>query len=133
MSDRIPSTWDGSKRWNGKRNPVMLVNTVLARKTAVQISNRFEANNPNTTTNPEKIPIKLNTTCTKVNVVIPKIMLAILPFYHSFPRRARREVLDAVPRRHPSKVAVRKQFRYLAATAFRVSELRASASFCEAS
>jgi len=34
---------------------------------------------PNTTTNPEKIPIKLNTTCTNVNVVIPKIMIFPLP------------------------------------------------------
>src|ERR1700686_3945525 len=89
MSDRIPSTWDGSKRWNGKRNPVMLVNTVLARKTAVQPSNRFEANNPNTTTKPEKIPIKLNTTCTKVNVVIPKIMMGILSEMICYCRTAR--------------------------------------------
>ncbi len=58
---------------NGKSNPVTLVATVLARKTAVQMSSRFAAISPNTTTNPEKILTKLNTTCTKVNVVIPKI------------------------------------------------------------
>ena len=55
-----------------------LVNTVLARKTAFQLSSRLEANNPNTTTNPDKIPIKLYTTCARVNVVIPKIMIGVL-------------------------------------------------------
>ena len=36
--ERIPTTWDG-KRWvNGKRNPVALVITVNIRKIAVQAS-----------------------------------------------------------------------------------------------
>src|SRR6266853_6378465 len=47
------------------------------RSPAVQPSSRFPKSSANTTTNPEKIPIKLSTTCTKVNVVIPKIMMPI--------------------------------------------------------
>ena len=73
----MPTPCDGKKRWNGKRNPVTLVATVLTRKSAVQPSSRFQASSPNTTTNPEKIPIKLSTTCTKVNVVMPKIMMPV--------------------------------------------------------
>ena len=76
----MPTAWDGKKRSNGKRNPVTLVAIVLIRKTAVQISSRFAVSSPNTTTNPEKIPIKLNTTWTIVNVVIPKIMMRTFPF-----------------------------------------------------
>src|SRR5712692_3403657 len=34
----MPTPWDGMKRWNGNRNPVTLVATVLTRKIAVQPS-----------------------------------------------------------------------------------------------
>src|SRR6202051_3641186 len=78
MSDSMPSTWEGNNLWKGKKNPVTLVSAVLVRKMAVQPSKRFEANSPNTTTKPEKIPIKLNATCAKVKVVIPKIMIGHL-------------------------------------------------------
>src|SRR3981189_2479928 len=70
----MPTPCDGKKRWNGNRNPATLVATVVTKKTAVQPSRRFAANSPNRTINPEKIPIRLNTTCTKVKVVIPKII-----------------------------------------------------------
>src|SRR5882724_2612311 len=73
-SDTMPTPCDGKNLWNGKRNPVTLVSTVVTRNSAVQPSSRFPPSNPNTTTTPDKIPIKLSTTCTKVNVVIPKIM-----------------------------------------------------------
>src|SRR5712691_11883898 len=76
-SDRMPAPCDAKKRWSGKRNAVTLVVTVLTRKSAVQPSSRFPTSSPNTTTNPEKIPIKLSTTCTKVNVVMPKIMMPV--------------------------------------------------------
>jgi hypothetical protein len=69
----MPTPGDGKKRWNGKRDPVTLVATVLARKSAVQRSSRFALSSPNTTTNPEPIPTKLSTTCTKVNVVIAAV------------------------------------------------------------
>ena len=69
----MPTPCDGKNLWNGKRNPVTLVSTVVNRNSAVQPSSRFAASSPNTTTNPERIPVKLNTTCTNVNVVIPKI------------------------------------------------------------
>jgi hypothetical protein len=65
-------------QWNGKRKPVTLVRTVVVRKSAVQPSSFSAVNIPNTTTNPEKIPIKLNTTCTNVSGVMPKIMMRIL-------------------------------------------------------
>src|SRR5258706_3534285 len=68
--------WDGKNPWYGKKNPVTLVRTVVARTTAVQPSSGFAASSPNITMNPEKIPIKLNRMCTKVNGVNPKIMVA---------------------------------------------------------
>ncbi len=71
----MPSTWDGMNRSAGKRNPVALVKTVLARKIAVQASSRFPVRNPYTTTSPEPMPTRLMTTWTKVNNVIPKIMI----------------------------------------------------------
>jgi hypothetical protein len=40
----------------GKPNPVKLVATVLARKSAVQPSSLRAVRRPNTTTNPERIP-----------------------------------------------------------------------------
>ena len=58
-------------------SPVTLVAAVVIRNTAVQLSSRFSVNSPNTTTNPEKIPIKLNTTCTKVKVIMSKIIVHI--------------------------------------------------------
>jgi hypothetical protein len=92
MSDTIPTPWDGKNLWNGKRNPVTLASTVVTRNNAVQPSSRFPPSSPSTTTNPDKIPIKLNVTCTKVNVVIPKIMmLPPLPFRKSFDDPTERE------------------------------------------
>jgi hypothetical protein len=77
----IPNASAGVNPLNGKKNPVTLVAAVVIRNIAVQLSSRFSANSPNTTTNPEKIPIKLNTTCTKVKVVIPKIMMHLPSFW----------------------------------------------------
>src|SRR5712671_4361207 len=42
----------------------------------------LEVRSPNITTNPAKIPSKLNKTCTKVKIVMPKIMSA--PFQKKF-------------------------------------------------
>jgi hypothetical protein len=58
----------GSRRSNGKPNPVTLVATVLARNKAVQPLSRFLVSSPYMTTNPEPIPTKLTRMCTKVNV-----------------------------------------------------------------
>src|SRR5579864_5438732 len=71
-----PTTWDARRPRNGKRNPVTLVNTVLVRKVAVQPSSRFAVKNPYTTIRPEAIPIKLIATCTKVNIVSPRLMVS---------------------------------------------------------
>ena len=56
----MPTAWEGKNLWNGNRNPVTLVKTVVARKSAVQPSRRFAVRNPPTTTNPERIPPELN-------------------------------------------------------------------------
>src|SRR5258708_5590323 len=68
----MPTTCDGKSLWKGNRNPVKLVDTVVARNSAVQPLSCFAAISPNTTTNPDPIPTRLNTTCTKVNMVILK-------------------------------------------------------------
>jgi hypothetical protein len=54
-------------------NPVTLVATVVARKSAFQPFQPFAVSSPNTTTNPETIPTKLNKTCMRVRMVMPKI------------------------------------------------------------
>src|SRR6266852_6444801 len=73
-----PTPYDGLNPSKGKKNPVTLVNTVVTRKSAVQPSSLFAASSPNTTTKPDKIPTKLIATWTKVNVVIPRIMVRLL-------------------------------------------------------
>jgi len=60
--ETMPTACEGKNLWNGKRNPVMLVKTVVDKKSAVQLSRRFAVRNPATTTNPARIPIKLNRT-----------------------------------------------------------------------
>jgi hypothetical protein len=70
----IPIAWDGKKRWKGNKKPVTLVATVVQIKTAVQPGSCFEVSSPKSTTNPAKIPIRLNKTCTNVKYVMPKIM-----------------------------------------------------------
>src|SRR5216684_906333 len=63
------TAYDGIKCWNGKRNPVTHVATVIASKRTVQPSSRFPLSKPIMTTKPEKIPSKLITTCKRVNIV----------------------------------------------------------------
>ena len=58
-------------------NPVTLVGTVLARKSAVQPSSHCEAISPHMTSNHDQIPTKLNITCTRVNVVVPKLPIRV--------------------------------------------------------
>src|SRR3954470_24121461 len=71
-----PKICDGRILGVGKKKPVRLVSTVVARKSAVQASDLFAFNRPNKTTKPDTIPIRLITTCTSVNVGVdrPKIM-----------------------------------------------------------
>src|ERR1700687_1561131 len=76
-SDMTPTTWDGNNLWNGNMNPVTLVATVVTRKSDVQPSSLLPAISPDNTTNPDKIPARLITTWTKVNVVIPRIMMCL--------------------------------------------------------
>src|ERR1700682_4056219 len=97
----MPTLWDG-RRWSkGKPNPVTLVATVVARKRTVHTSNRFPATRPNITTRPAKIPTRLNTTCTRVNVEVdrPQIMM----FLRSIrPMLCRADSEGAIPpSRHP--------------------------------
>jgi hypothetical protein len=60
----------------GKKNAVTLVNTVVARKRAVQPSSLVARTMPWSTMTPETIPIRLKATCTEVNADVdsPKIM-----------------------------------------------------------
>ena len=61
----------------GKKNPVTLVRTVVARKMAVQPSSFLPPSMP---TSPATIPIRLMMTCSVVNVDndMPKIMTRVL-------------------------------------------------------
>src|SRR5262245_29878919 len=74
----MPTPWAGVNCLNGKKNPVTLVATVVARKSAVQPSSRFPLSSPNMTTNPEPIPNRLITTCMKVSVWRLKIIICVL-------------------------------------------------------
>jgi hypothetical protein len=60
----------------GKKKPVTLVSTVVARKIAVQPLSGLEPSMPMTTMAPAKIPIRLKMTWNRVNVDIdiPRIM-----------------------------------------------------------
>src|SRR5262249_2207917 len=49
-------------------NPVTLVSTVVARKTAVHLGSRLEPNIATSTTMPAAMPIRLKIVCTTVNV-----------------------------------------------------------------
>src|SRR5262245_7054338 len=66
----------------GNRNPVKLVNSVLARKTAVQRSRGLAFNMPQMTTNPVARPTRLRATCTKSSMVVvpsdPNLPMAYL-------------------------------------------------------
>src|SRR5207245_7565083 len=75
-----PTTCEGNRCSNGKRNPVRLVRTVVTRKIAVQPARRFPVSSPYRTMNPEPIPTRLINTCNRVNVdiVIPRIMTHLL-------------------------------------------------------
>src|ERR1700686_4997225 len=71
-----PTICDGRMRSLGKKYPVTLVKTVVARKSPVQPSRLLELNIPNRTTRPATMPTRLKTTWTKVKVDndIPKII-----------------------------------------------------------
>jgi hypothetical protein len=57
-----PTIWDGPKLAEGTLNPVTLVRTVVARKSAAKLMKLFPPNMPNTTTAPLAIPIRLRMT-----------------------------------------------------------------------
>jgi hypothetical protein len=65
------------KRWNEKRNPVTLVATVVARKSAIQPLSRFAVRNPNKTRTPEQMPTRLSATCTMVSAVISIVLMTV--------------------------------------------------------
>jgi hypothetical protein len=54
--------WEGKNLWNGKRNPVTLVATVVTRNVAVQPFECFADRSAKKTIKPAKIPTKLNAT-----------------------------------------------------------------------
>ncbi len=72
----MPTTWGGPKLAEGKKNPLTLVNIVVAKKSAVQPGRRLAPNMPMRTRSPERIPTKLKMTCTSVKVDVdrPRIM-----------------------------------------------------------
>src|SRR5215203_2581043 len=74
-----PSTNAGVTSLMGKRKPVTLVRTVMARKNAVHPPRPAFENNPPTTMKPANIAIMLITTCSTVNCssVKPKIMVQL--------------------------------------------------------
>src|SRR5712675_976987 len=80
--ERMPTACGGKNRWKGNKKPLALVATVVQIKAAVQPLDGLDVRSPNITTNPAKIPSKLNKTCTKVRIVMPKIMSA--PFQKKF-------------------------------------------------
>jgi hypothetical protein len=71
---------EGPNPDEGNKNPVTLVRTVVARKSAVQFVSSLERTMPITATSPETIPTRLKRTCTRVNVdgVIPRIIDGVL-------------------------------------------------------
>src|SRR5258708_35865084 len=76
-SDMTPTTCGGAKLADGKKKPVTLVSTVVARKSAVaQPPDCRPPSQPSATTMPERIPTRLMMTCTvvKVDVDNPRIM-----------------------------------------------------------
>src|ERR1700722_1368918 len=74
-SDRTPTPSPGVKPWKGKPKPVRLVASVVTKKMGTQLSIGFAVSSPYKTTKPDSKPIRLNTTCTNVNAVIPRIIL----------------------------------------------------------
>ena len=75
-----PTMWDGSTRSLGKKNPLTLVSTVVARKSAVQPGSLRAHSMPTRAMIPVAIPMRLITTCTTVNVAsdMPRIMTRLL-------------------------------------------------------
>src|SRR5258708_23502979 len=76
-SDMTPTTCGGAKLADGKKKPVTLVSTVVARKSAVaQPPDCLPPSQPSATTMPERIPTRLMMTCTvlKVDVDDPRIL-----------------------------------------------------------
>src|ERR1039457_5546534 len=88
----MPRMIPGVTPWNGKKNPVTEVATVVARKSIVQPHIRFEVNSPQRTTRPDRIPIRLMTTCTMVNVSMTGI---ITPRFWRCRERSRYRLLHA--------------------------------------
>src|SRR3984893_18124585 len=74
-SERPPAPSPGVKRWKGKPKPVTLVASVVTKKMGAQLSICFAVSSPYQTTKPDNKLIRLNTTCTNVNAVIPRITL----------------------------------------------------------
>src|SRR4051812_36898049 len=72
-----PTQCGAPKCVRGKPNPVALVATVVARKSAVQRSSRLPLSSPYTTTNPEAIPTRLIAVCIRVYVLRSKIILCL--------------------------------------------------------
>src|SRR3954471_3573640 len=76
----MPVTIAGVMPWNGKKKPVTLVATVVARKNAVHQSSRFRVSSPNTTQNPEAIATRLMRTWMSVNKAKAEFILFIAQF-----------------------------------------------------
>src|SRR4051794_7371031 len=72
-----PTQCGAPKCVSGKPNPVTLVATVVARKSAVQRSSRLPLSSPYTTTNPEAIPTRLIAVCIRVYVLRSNIILCL--------------------------------------------------------
>jgi hypothetical protein len=69
-TDRVPTPSAGVNPWKGKKNPVTLVASVVTRKSSVHRLIAFAVISPNKTTSPDTTPIRLNSTCMVVKVVI---------------------------------------------------------------
>src|SRR5438309_3478026 len=122
-SETIATACEGRNFSKGKPNPLMLVAAVVTRKRPVQPSRRFPLTSPPATTSPERIPIRLMTTWTSVNVMSPELMVS--PF-----RLSRRPsgVVWTLPRRGPA--CLRRSaplLRVLGLPAHRGADARAAA------
>src|SRR2546430_17231188 len=69
IRETLPTAREGKNLWNGNRNPVTLVSTVVTKKTAVQPLLRFALSNPARTTNLDRIPTKPKATGKRVEAV----------------------------------------------------------------
>src|SRR5437588_496121 len=97
-SDKTPRTIPGVTCTKGKKNPVTLVSTVVAKNTDVSASMRLFAIIPTIAIKPDTIATRLMTTCNNVNVakLIPSTMDASGEKHNTTPAEEQAHGADCV-------------------------------------